>query len=106
MPEALPTPSGDSSLPFSGYANPAGFFDEMFSGDGSLRSHYRRFSNRFSAIPRDEFNAKRRDVDALFLRQGITFNVYGDSQGAERIFPFDLVPRVIPGAEWARLEAG
>ena len=40
--------------------------------------------------------AKRRAVDLAFLRQGVTFNVYGDAQGTERIFPFDLVPRIIP----------
>jgi uncharacterized circularly permuted ATP-grasp superfamily protein len=90
---------------FAGYAT-AGFFDEMFSADGMLRPHYRKFAARFGDIGRGEFDAKRRDVDALFLRQGITFNVYGDSQGSERIFPFDLMPRIIPAAEWERIEAG
>jgi uncharacterized circularly permuted ATP-grasp superfamily protein len=54
----------------------------------------------------DEFAEKRHSIDMAFLRQGITFNVYGDSQGAERIFPFDLVPRVIPAKEWEFLERG
>jgi uncharacterized circularly permuted ATP-grasp superfamily protein len=57
-------------------------------------------------MSRAEFEAKRRAVDLAFMRQGITFNVYGDSQGAERIFPFDLVPRIIPAPEWAYLETG
>jgi len=90
---------------FSGYAA-AGFFDEMFSADGMLRPHYRKFAAQFGTIPREDFDAKRREVDALFLRQGITFNVYGDSAGTERIFPFDLMPRIIPAAEWEKLEAG
>jgi uncharacterized circularly permuted ATP-grasp superfamily protein len=50
--------------------------------------------------------AKREAIDTAFLRQGVTFNVYGDAQGAEKIFPFDLLPRIIPAKEWAHLEAG
>jgi uncharacterized circularly permuted ATP-grasp superfamily protein len=53
-----------------------------------------------------EFEAKRQAIDAAFLRQGVTFNVYGDSQGAEKIFPFDLLPRIIPAKEWEHLERG
>ncbi len=99
--------SGSGLLPsvLSGYTTD-GFFDEMFTPEGMLRPHYRKFVSRFGPIPRDELDAKRSAVDALFLRQGITFNVYGDSQGTERIFPFDLLPRIIPSAEWEKLEAG
>ena len=100
MPAQDSTLAGDTAV-FAGYAT-GEFFDEMFTGDGMLRPHYRKFAARFGRIPRAEFDAKRQDVDALFLRQGITFNVYGDSQGTERIFPFDLMPRVIPAAEWER----
>ena len=45
-------------------------------------------------------------MDAAFLRQGVTFNVYGDAQGAEKIFPFDLMPRIIPAREWEQIERG
>ena len=45
-------------------------------------------------------------MDMAFLRQGITFNVYGDAQGAEKIFPFDLLPRIIPATEWEHIERG
>ncbi len=105
MPALEPSTAARDKLDFTGYAT-AGFFDEMFTATGELRPHYRRFATRFGNTPRDEFDAKRREVDALFLRQGITFNVYGDSQGTERIFPFDLMPRIIPAAEWEKLEAG
>src|SRR4051794_2262654 len=74
----------------------AGFFDEMTNGGPQVRNHYRRYVNHFSQCNEADFETKRRAVDLAFLRQGITFNVYGDSQGAERIFPFDLVPRLIP----------
>src|SRR5262249_53101439 len=83
-----------------------GFFDEMLEMGGSVRSHYRGCEQLFSALTREEFEHKRHAVDLAFLRQGITFNVYGDSQGAERIFPFDLVPRIIPAKEWELLERG
>ena len=56
-----------------------------------------RFAEHFSKVTAEDFAAKRQAVDLAFLRQGITFNVYGDAQGAERIFPFDLMPRIIPG---------
>ena len=91
--------------PFEGYA-PEGFFDEMIAADGSVRPHYQRFVERFKGIPSEDFAAKRRAVDLAFLRQGITFNVYGDAQGAERVFPFDLIPRMIPAKEWDFLVAG
>ncbi|TAE77337.1 MAG: circularly permuted type 2 ATP-grasp protein [Verrucomicrobia bacterium] len=83
-----------------------GFFDEMFAAGGEVRPHYRALLERFSSFPPDDFNARRAACDQHFLRQGVTFNVYHDDRGTERIFPFDPVPRVIPGAEWEHLEAG
>jgi len=82
------------------------FFDEMVTTESIVRNHYQRFVDRFGMVDMEEFEAKRRAVDLAFLRQGITFNVYGDSQGTERIFPFDLIPRIIPAAEWEHLERG
>jgi len=82
------------------------FFDEMVSRSSDVRGHYQRFVDRFGMVDREEFESKRRAVDLAFLRQGITFNVYGDSQGTERIFPFDLIPRIIPANEWEHLERG
>src|SRR5437764_12875428 len=82
------------------------FFDEMVSEPAGIRKHYSKFVDCFEALSPTEFEQKREAVDLAFLRQGITFNVYGDSKGAERIFPFDVVPRIIPAAEWERIEAG
>ena len=86
--------------------SPEAFFDEMFTPSGEVRPHYQRFQKCFTPLAREEFDQKRQAVDLAFLRQGVTFNVYGDSQGAERIFPFDLVPRIIPASEWDLLERG
>jgi len=83
-----------------------GFFDEMLDKDGQARPHYRKFRQHFKALTPQEFEHKRHSVDVAFLRQGITFNVYGDSAGTEKIFPFDLLPRIIPAKEWDYLERG
>ena len=71
----------------------------MAGADGAIRPHYAKFERLLSQMPVEEFEQKRHAADLAFLRQGITFNVYGDAQGTERIFPFDLVPRIIPAKE-------
>lgn len=88
------------------YQAQAAFYDEFAAEDGSPRPHYQRYLECLSRLTPAEFEAKRRSADLTFLRQGVTFNVYGDAQGTERIFPFDLVPRIIPPAEWRRVERG
>ncbi len=86
--------------------NPENFFDEMFGTEQQVFDHYSPLLERFNTLAEDELNERQRRVDASFLEQGITFTVYGDDSGAERIFPFDLVPRVIPEDEWRVLETG
>lgn len=83
-----------------------GFFDEMFGREGAALSHYSKLNEAFSQISHHDFQAKRNAVDLAFLRQGVTFNVYGDSRGTERVFPFDMVPRIIPAKEWEVIERG
>jgi uncharacterized circularly permuted ATP-grasp superfamily protein len=82
------------------------FFDEMIDEEGRVRPHYRSLVERFQELTREEFDTKREAVDQTFLRRGITFTVYHDDKGTERIFPFDLVPRIIPNSEWMRITAG
>lgn len=82
------------------------FFDEMVDQQGRPRPHYSKVREHFKALTPEEFEHKRRSVDVAFLRQGVTFNVYGDSAGTEKIFPFDLLPRIIPAKEWDYLERG
>lgn len=86
--------------------DPAAFFDEMIEPGGDIRSHYSKFGELFQGITPEEFHLKRQSVDLAFMRQGVTFNVYGDSAGLEKIFPFDLLPRIIPAKEWELLERG
>jgi len=78
----------------------------MLSIPEGVRSHYRQFVESFNQLSDLEFDQKRRGIDVEFLRQGVTFNVYGNSEGTERIFPFDLIPRIIPAGEWETIEAG
>ncbi|MGO8765137.1 MAG: circularly permuted type 2 ATP-grasp protein [Limisphaerales bacterium] len=81
-------------------------YDEMLDRKTGVRTHYRKLHKIFEGIKPSEFDAKRQAVDKAFLRQGVTFNVYGDAAGAEKIFPFDLLPRIIPANEWELLERG
>lgn len=82
------------------------FFDEMFSSQGDPRQHYKLFFDRLSRLSYSEFQQKREAIDLAFLQQGITFTVYGEQESTERIFPFDLTPRIIPNKEWVHLEKG
>jgi uncharacterized circularly permuted ATP-grasp superfamily protein len=83
-----------------------GCFDEMLDETGRTRMHYDQFAALFGGLTPEDFEHRRQSVDLSFLRQGITFNVYGDARGTEKIFPFDLVPRIIPASEWEYLERG
>lgn len=94
-----------TGLTLSG-GNRQGFYDEMFGRDEAALKHYRKLQTAFAQITPEDYQKKRNAVDLAFLRQGVTFNVYGDSQGTERVFPFDLVPRIIPAKEWEVIERG
>ena len=82
------------------------FYDEMFESNGVARPHYRNLLERLSELTPEEFHQKQQSVDLSFLRQGITFTVYGEEEGTEKIFPFDLIPRVIPNSEWEHVKKG
>jgi len=91
--------------PFENYSLPE-CWDEMFAAQGEVRPHYAALKERMEAMPPEEMKRRKQAADLSFLHQGITFTVYGKSQGTERIFPHDLLPRIITAAEWARIEAG
>ncbi len=85
---------------------PEDFFDEMFEADGTVRPHYRGVADALNPVEPGEFRNKQAAVEAAFMRGGVTFTVYSDAQGTERIFPFDCVPRVISAEEWDIVERG
>ena len=82
------------------------FFDEMFTEEGKVRPHYQKIADSFRTLDSADHRRKQTAVDLAFMRSGVTFTVYNDDQGTERIFPFDLVPRVIPNKEWEVMEKG
>ena len=76
-------------------------FDEMRSGaDGAVRAPYRGVARWLERTSPEQLAATRRDVDAFYRRQGITFGAYGAADGAETTIPFDIIPRVIAWDEW------
>jgi uncharacterized circularly permuted ATP-grasp superfamily protein len=83
-----------------------GHYDEMQSADGGVRAHYRPLAQWLTDTPTERVIEKRREADLLFHRVGITFAVYGDAEGAERLIPFDTIPRILQKAEWDLLVKG
>lgn len=82
-------------------------FDEMWgSGQESIRDPYADFNNWFQDENPSRLRKKQREADDLFRLTGITFNVYGRAEAAERLIPFDIIPRIISGREWSRLSRG
>jgi len=104
MPLAQTEVSRTASL-FEGY-DPGEFYDEMFSARGVPRPHYAKMFHWLAAMVPAQFEERRQLADLSFLMQGITFTVYSDGQGTERLFPFDLIPRILPRSEWERIERG
>jgi uncharacterized circularly permuted ATP-grasp superfamily protein len=86
--------------------DPGEFFDEMLEAPGVPRPHYRALHEQLAGLRAETFDGLRDAVNASFREQGIGFTVYGEEEGVERIFPFDLVPRIVPHAEWLLLERG
>ncbi|KQX01346.1 hypothetical protein ASC94_01535 [Massilia sp. Root418] len=83
------------------------FFNEMHADGGTeVREHYREFCRWLAQQPPETLERKRAEADLMFRRVGITFAVYGDDAGTERLIPFDIVPRIIPAGEWSQLQTG
>ncbi|MBC7158547.1 MAG: circularly permuted type 2 ATP-grasp protein [Porphyrobacter sp.] len=83
-----------------------GQFDEMHAPDGSVRNAYRPYQQWLSEQDSAWMRRKQFEAESLFRRTGITFNVYGEEDAEERLIPFDIVPRIITGAEWRKLSRG
>src|SRR6202165_1023603 len=81
-------------------------YDEMFEAPGLPRAHYQALYQTLLRLPPEELRRSQQAADLSFIHEGITFTVYGNKEGTERIFPNDLVPRIIPSHEWAQIEKG
>jgi uncharacterized circularly permuted ATP-grasp superfamily protein len=87
------------------YLGRPGQWDEMIDGPG-IRPEYRQVAEAIRHLPVEALHQKDRLAGELFMNQGITFTVYSDNEGIERIFPFDIIPRIIRGSEWTHIESG
>ena len=89
----------------AGYAEQPGIWDEMFYNAG-IRPAYQHFVSAIQNLSSDEMAHKDELAKKLFMSQGITFTVYSSGEGIEKIFPFDIIPRILEAAEWKHIEAG
>lgn len=82
------------------------YYDEMLTAQGEQRPHYNAWWQWFRNTDQFSIRQKKAQAELLFHRIGITFNVYGEDEGTERLIPFDSVPRIIPAGEWQRIDRG
>jgi len=85
---------------------PPGVFDEMREAQGQARPAYREYLAWLSSMSDVQMQSRRAEADLLFRRMGITFSVYGEAEGTERLIPSDVVPRIIEASEWQSLSRG
>lgn len=90
---------------FANY-NPENFYDELFSATGTPRPGAQLLVEKIESLPEGELLLRQKAAEAQLLRMGITFNVYGRSEGTEKIFPFDIIPRIVEAADWQQIEDG
>lgn len=92
-------------MKFANY-DPGQFYDELFLERGVPRSEAQPLIDRIESLTMPELQRRQRAAQSALFKMGVTFNVYSDNQGTEKIFPFDIVPRIVSAAEWAFLERG
>ena len=85
---------------------PPGVYDEMLDAARAPRAHYAAYADWLASMTPEQMAVKRAEADLIFRRIGITFSVYGEEGGTERLIPSDVVPRIIDADEWDRLEKG
>lgn len=104
---ATATPDPDVEYPlFRDYELHSKAWDELFAEGGRAHDFCRVLVDRLGRLNANEFLERRSSADLVFINNGVTFSVYSDRRGTEKIFPFDLIPRPVHGDEWDRLEAG
>ena len=97
----------DPSAIFNSYQINTNLFDEVFHPNGTVKKNYEKLLDLFNLLTVEDLKKLNEFAKLSFFNQGVTFAVYSDDlKGVERIFPFDLFPRIIPCKEWAKLEAG
>lgn len=83
-----------------------GFYDEMFTSTGEVRPGYSHFKERVEQLKQEEFTRRQQSAERALMAMGITFNVYSENEGTERIMPVDIIPRIVEAKEWEKIEKG
>ena len=86
--------------------DPGDFYDELFKAPGVPRSGSKLLIDKLISMPPGELEMRQKAAEALLLKMGITFNVYGREEGTEKIFPFDIIPRIVGYKDWEIIESG
>lgn len=86
--------------------DPGDFYDELFAAKGEPHPEAALLIERINSLSSGELQQRQQAVQIALFKEGVTFNVYGNEQGAERIFPFDIIPRIVSAQDWSRLEQG
>ncbi|MEE4242565.1 MAG: circularly permuted type 2 ATP-grasp protein [Desulfopila sp.] len=86
--------------------DPEDFYDELIDADGKPRPEAQLLIDKINSLPEGDLALRQKEAEALLLKMGITFNVYGRDEGTEKIFPFDLIPRIVSRSDWQQIESG
>ena len=86
--------------------DPGEFYDELYQGVGQPRAGSALLLRKFASLPDGELKKRQQAAERVILNMGMTFGVYGSEGGHERIFPFDIVPRIVEPSDWEHIEAG
>ena len=86
--------------------NPENFYDEFFDKTGQPRPEARSLINRINSFSKRELTGRQKAAETAFMQMGITFGVYGDQKGLEKVFPFDIIPRIIKASDWDLIDRG
>ncbi len=89
-----------------GNYQPDDFYDELFQSDGSVRSFAEPLARQVNTLTIPQLAKRQKAAELSLFQQGITFGVYGDRRGTEKVFPFDVLPRIVSADEWKQIEAG
>jgi len=86
--------------------DPGDYYDELIEADGNPRPGSRLLVDKIESLPPGDLAIRQKAAEALLLKMGITFNVYGRDEGTEKIMPFDIIPRIVSGDDWQQIESG
>ena len=86
--------------------DPQDYYDELINAEGRPRPAAKLLIDKIKSLPVGDLAMRQKAAEALLLRMGITFNVYGRDEGTEKIFPFDIIPRIVSSEDWVQIETG